>query len=674
MKKVLLLGVISFIAMQMNAQKIVSTSSENKKVILEEFTGIHCGYCPDGHKRANDLVAANSGKIILVNIHSGGYATPGAGEPDFRTSTGDAIDGYTGGGGYPKGMVNRVTPNTVMQGSTYACDRGQWTGEAGKITSQTSPVNIGVKATIDPKTRELTADVEVYYTANSPKATNYLTVYLLEDGILGPQSDYGNYNPTNWVTVNGKKLYKHNHVLRMLLTSADFGDAVDSTRKGQLTSKTYKVTLPAQLKSIDVKFNKLTVVAFVSEGKGNILSGGEAPVDFDAALKTDLALSNQTATPTGLCVASLHPKVEVVNNMSNVITTFDITANINGTDYTKTFTGSLAKGAKTTMDWGDITLTSGGYYNLNITGFKNVNNDSLFDTDESNDNYGLTGIGFAKNAVTSVLGGFDGTMPANFAFDLTQNPRVSMLVGTTTGIGADGSKGAVLFNIHSSWNVAGLPGDILFGEADLSNIQAPMLTYFYAYSDKGNVSASGSYGGTAPTIQVAVSEDCGVNWKKISDVTCTETGKPTAANALYVPKSGEYVWVGVNMAKYKGKSVLVKVSGIPGDGGNAMWIDQINLDEASSIANANNDYKFEMYPNPAIGQTAVNFNVKGNKAVTLEVYNMMGQKVATIADGKTLTEGNYNLDVNTSNLAQGMYMVTLKVGDQVANQRLSVIK
>ena len=31
------------------AQTIVSTSPENKKIILEEYTGIHCTYCPDGH-------------------------------------------------------------------------------------------------------------------------------------------------------------------------------------------------------------------------------------------------------------------------------------------------------------------------------------------------------------------------------------------------------------------------------------------------------------------------------------------------------------------------------------------------------------------------------------------------------------------------------------------------
>jgi hypothetical protein len=41
------------------AQTIVSTSPENKKIILEEYTGIHCTYCPDGHEIAQSLKDAN---------------------------------------------------------------------------------------------------------------------------------------------------------------------------------------------------------------------------------------------------------------------------------------------------------------------------------------------------------------------------------------------------------------------------------------------------------------------------------------------------------------------------------------------------------------------------------------------------------------------------------------
>ena len=36
-------------------QTPVSQTAQNRNAVLEELTGIHCGYCPDGHKRANDM-------------------------------------------------------------------------------------------------------------------------------------------------------------------------------------------------------------------------------------------------------------------------------------------------------------------------------------------------------------------------------------------------------------------------------------------------------------------------------------------------------------------------------------------------------------------------------------------------------------------------------------------
>ena len=38
---------LTFFTLATFAQTIVSTDPEDKKVVLEEYTGIHCGYCPD---------------------------------------------------------------------------------------------------------------------------------------------------------------------------------------------------------------------------------------------------------------------------------------------------------------------------------------------------------------------------------------------------------------------------------------------------------------------------------------------------------------------------------------------------------------------------------------------------------------------------------------------------
>ena len=55
------------------AQLPVSTIPENRNVVLEEFTGIHCTWCPDGHLVAATIKAANPNDFFIVNIHEGSF-------------------------------------------------------------------------------------------------------------------------------------------------------------------------------------------------------------------------------------------------------------------------------------------------------------------------------------------------------------------------------------------------------------------------------------------------------------------------------------------------------------------------------------------------------------------------------------------------------------------------
>jgi hypothetical protein len=66
-----LLGVGS--ALSAGAQTFVPTTVQKKAIVLEEYTGIYCGYCPDGHKRAAAIKAANPSAVIIA-IHAGNFA------------------------------------------------------------------------------------------------------------------------------------------------------------------------------------------------------------------------------------------------------------------------------------------------------------------------------------------------------------------------------------------------------------------------------------------------------------------------------------------------------------------------------------------------------------------------------------------------------------------------
>ncbi|MDZ4204018.1 MAG: hypothetical protein U1C46_04265, partial [Bacteroidales bacterium] len=120
MKKVTLtlIALLGFTAMM--AQTIVPTTPMNRNVVLEEYTGINCVNCPDGHRIANLIKAANPTRVNLINIHVGSFATPLTGQPDYRTQWGNALAGQTGLTGYPSGTINRQ----IFSGSVTALNRG----------------------------------------------------------------------------------------------------------------------------------------------------------------------------------------------------------------------------------------------------------------------------------------------------------------------------------------------------------------------------------------------------------------------------------------------------------------------------------------------------------------------------------------------------------------------
>ena len=123
-------------------------------------------------------------------------------------------------------------------------------------------VNIAGDYTINAATRTVQITVEMYYTGNSSQSTNYLTVYMLQDDIVGYQAG-SNLNPTQ--IVDGQ--YNHTHVFRSAITST-WGDAVSPTTAGSLITKTYTYTIPQSIGSpngVDVDLNKVYFVAFLTE-------------------------------------------------------------------------------------------------------------------------------------------------------------------------------------------------------------------------------------------------------------------------------------------------------------------------------------------------------------------------------------------------------------------------
>lgn len=354
------------------AQTIVSTSPENKKVILEEFTGIHCVYCPQGHAIANTLKNNNPNNVFLINVHVGGYSTPSTGEPDFRTTFGSAIVGQTGLTGYPAATVNRTSFSGYAQngGTGTAMSRNYWTAAANQILNQPSYVNVATTASMDINTRVLTVLVEAYYTGNSPVSTNKLNVALLQNNTLGPQTG-GNMGSE----------YNHQHRLVNMITG-QWGEEISTTTSGTFVSRTYTYTVPASYNNIAAELGEFEVVAYVAETQQKIISGNGAKVTYTGLTSSNDAKIKEVKVIEAQCSNILSPKVVIQNNGQNNLTNLDINYSVNnGTSQTFNWTGNLATFESQTITLNPISYTLVSSNTLDI---------SLASDDDNINNTGAT--------------------------------------------------------------------------------------------------------------------------------------------------------------------------------------------------------------------------------------------------------------------------------------------
>ena len=386
MQRKLPLSLVFFFFMTLAfSQTIVSTSPEDRKVVLEEFTGIHCVFCPQGHAIAQAIQDNNPGDVFLINIHVGGFATPNAGEPDFRTPWGTAIAAQSNLAGYPAGTVNRqLFPGQGQNPNSTAMSRGQWTGAANTILADGSHVNVGVEAELNVQTREITVHVEAYYTGNSPQATNLLNVALLQNNTLGPQTGG-----------NAGNNYVHQHRLVHLLTG-QWGDPINTTTTNTFVDRTYTYTIPAAYNNVPAELPDMEVVAFITETQQDIPSGSGAYPTFTGITNANDVTLTDIEDILFDCSTEISPTITFENIGQDPITSLAIEYSINaGPTETYNWTGNLS-----TFEEETIQLPAIGY-TIEET---NVLTVTMPDDDDNTNNSGDTSFeGFVESSGTLTL-------------------------------------------------------------------------------------------------------------------------------------------------------------------------------------------------------------------------------------------------------------------------------
>jgi len=80
------------------------------------------------------------------------------------------------------------------------------------------------------------------------------------------------------------------------------------------------------------------------------------------------------------------------------------------------------------------------------------------------------------------------------------------------------------------------------------------------------------------------------------------------------------------------------------------------------------------YPNPFNPRTNIRFFIAEKGLVTLKVYNIVGQVIATLLNDESMAAGTYSVSWNASDFPSGIYLYQLEAGGHVETKKMTLMK
>lgn len=674
-----LMALLAF-SFSLKAQQYVSTEPANRNVILEEFTGRGCQYCPDGHRIANELMAANPGRLWAVNIHAGSYAMTSY--PNMITPDGNTIHSGFQISGYPTGVVNRST--AAGQG------RNTWAGLANTQLNQAAECNIAGMVIMNPETRIASITVEVYYTGNSTVDQNYLTVAMLQDSILGSQSGGATWNPEQMI--NGQ--YVHTHILRDVISASAWGDPISPTTQGTLITQTYEYEIPEIIGSpngVVVDLNNIHFLAWVAERQQGsayrpILTGCQLELvqGVDEAIYPTIKGISQVGGAT--CTHAKDIEVNIQNIGLETLTHMTIEVEAEGQTQTINWEGELprfgtekiaatvevpigtypvhvmlteangepqqktATGSVECIEWQDIEI-EGEEEELTLELMQDKFGNHItweFTTPD--------GTVLASGGPYTMLASGTGTQLHIEHVTVPANECVKFTINDQMGNGICCSFG------HGYYIVKDSQGNVVFGDVDdgefgeeashLVSVKNPMATVSISETEVSNVSYTHA-DFAAHLDYEGYPDEVGFEYRKVTNADVFVVvgflnefhnilgfTDDLEASSIYMVKA----YAVVNGEHYYGAETTFQT-----------WMEGVDELEQS----------LKLYPNP----TANVLNVEGEGMTSIEVYNTVGQRVMM-----QQVDGNA-VQLNTESLNSGIYFIRIHANDgAVLNRTFSVVR
>ncbi len=155
-------------------------------------------------------------------------------------------------------------------------------------------------------------------------------------------------------------------------------------------------------------------------------------------------------------------------------------------------------------------------------------------------------------------------------------------------------------------------------------------------------------------------------------------GSPALSGAVSIP-AGDDFFVQTDYLGAFGETnwaadwtFLSEVGVLTSSGGGTPIVTSVEEKQVSAVQPE--DFSLSQnYPNPFNPTTTINYTIKNTVHVKINIYNLLGQKVATLIDG-VRPAGNYSVTLDASDLSSGLYVYRLEAGATVVTRKMTLLK
>ncbi|MCA6361784.1 MAG: T9SS type A sorting domain-containing protein [Bacteroidetes bacterium] len=600
-----------------------------RMVLVEEFTQASCGPCAAQNPAFNATLAPN----LSVKVAAIKYQTnwPGVDPMNTQTQTwvGPRVSYYA---------VNGV-PDAIVDGNVY---QGAPSGvtQSGIDTRYAvgSPFQLDLTHTMSPDFDSIfiTANITAAQAFTSNGALK-LHVALIEKEIIfsSPPGSNGELD-----------FYG---VMRQMLPNAS-GTTLNGTwANADNAVFTFAVAKPSYIYDV----NQLQVVAFIqSDGNKEVQ---QAAITNPIALPNDAqptALAGLPSTGLACSAVTFTPAVTVKNTGANTLTSLDINVSVASVAQpVYNWTGSIAPGATSVITLPAVTY-NGASGNVAVT-VSTANPNATVDVNTTNDTRNGSFLYYGGTAQTSPYQqGFTATAFPPGIVGIINNDNDTYTWARSTAGGFAQGVGSARLNFYNA--AAGTVDDMVLGNFDMTTASVASMTFSVAYRQ---------YSSENDRLQVMVSTDCGATWATVFDKQGSTLATVAAATTSFTPNNAsQWRSESVSLANYaNATNLIIKFVGTS-DYGNNLYVDDINIGTVGVEEAALAGVGLNIFPNPFDASTTVQLNLEQTENITVEVYSLDGKLVQAENKGE-MNAGQHNIMLDGANLADGMYFVTIRTGN-----------